>query len=154
MDRQFRIVIALSDLLNETVDKYTIARDVVRRMENHSTGRILAPHPVVILGDFDVGQGIKDIFMDCLQRVPDVCVAMGGQSHASNELKEANRAGIPVIPIPIIEGVAKNAKCTLAHELLDEYQNSIKETNAPLEIAKAVISLIEAQVALMERKTI
>ena len=149
IENNFRAVIAQSRLLNRIVN--SIAENIQTTFENTAVSKkVLIPHPIVILGEFDSALGIKHIFSDAIGVIPDVCLILAGRALTKIEYESALQAGIPILPVPILGGFAsgKDVKCTLHPGVIKQYNESFLPEHTPRQNAQSVLTLIQTHINL------
>ncbi len=154
----FRVVLGRSNLLNYMADR--IAYESINSVQNQtgdlpqllatkaarSESRVL--NPVILLGSLRAAHNIRRVFVDCVGRVPDVAIALGGTigGRAAEEARMAVEAGIPLLPLHFTGGAAANSTTTFDPSLREDISAIQASTRGSDGVGERVRELIVRQV--------
>ncbi len=130
--RRFRVVMGRNQLLNYVADRVAVdtiepstsvaldMSDLLALKSARAGGR--CPNPLILLGSLRAGKNAREVFMDSIGQVPDICIVIGGRpgGRAVEEARLAVDAGIPVLPLPFTGGAAAELDTSVHKSLLDK----------------------------------
>jgi hypothetical protein len=162
--RRFRIVMGVSRLLEYLGDCLTceIEKDAGTLANapsealRKSIGQVSAeenyhhpsPNPIILLGSLRSKQGVKRIFLDSISRVPDVALIFGGRpehGRTFEEVRLANEANIPVLPIKFLGGAGAVLSDSFDSTLRDEIKKLEAYVGHVGEIGPKMADIVEKQ---------
>ncbi len=162
--RKFRIVMGVSRLLEYLADRLIddIEKNAKTLANAHSEplmksiGQVSAeenyhhpsPNPVILLGSLHSKQGVRRIFFDSISREPDVALVFGGlpeHGRTIEEVRLANEANIPVLPIKFLGGAGAVLPNTFDSTLSDEIKQLESYVGHVGEIGPKIADIVEKQ---------
>lgn len=163
--RNFRVVLGRTELLNYVGDCIAYKSIAPSQAETGELPQLLAMkaarrpapalNPVIILGSLRTAPGIRRMFVDCIGRVPDVAVMIGGTTNgrAAQEGKLAIQAGIPLLPLQFTGGAAADANTTFHDSLIPEVSELQTSKRGSDIVGDQICNLIVRQVEFMREST-
>lgn len=164
MHRRFRVVFGrsgllddLGDAVNKEIDReqvYGIDRGTLGEFGNasamHKNSAEPPPNPVVLLGSFLSNRGLREVFVESIGHLPDTVVVIGGSptGRTHEEVKHAQEAGIPVLPLRFTGGAAATAATSVDTSLTESVVRIQQARRDYSSVAQLLCDVLEAQTAL------